>query len=45
MNLTKKMSLRLRLMLLSGVMLLGLLVLCAVSLQQARNTLLDARKH
>ncbi|MBI5110307.1 MAG: cache domain-containing protein [Rhodocyclales bacterium] len=45
MNLIGRPSVRMRMTLLSGVMLFGLLALCAVALLQARDNLMDARKH
>jgi methyl-accepting chemotaxis protein len=44
MKLGKRLTVRIRLMLLSGMTLLGLLVLCAIAALQIRDTLIDARK-
>jgi methyl-accepting chemotaxis protein len=44
MNLIKRLTVRIRMMLLSGVMLFGLLLLCVIAVLQIHNTLLDARK-
>ena len=44
MNLSRLSNVRVRMLLLSAVMLLGLLLLCLVSVMQVRNNLIEGRK-